>query len=57
MLVEIRRMTKEYIPGAIECVQTGFADDPYFNWVFDVSKVRTVCELARDVSVVVEISK
>lgn len=50
-------MTKEDIPGAIECVQTGFADDPYFNWVFDVSKVRTVCELARDVSVVVEISK
>ncbi|OAL64749.1 acetyltransferase, GNAT family [Trichophyton rubrum] len=38
MLVEIRRMTKEDIPGAIECVQTGFADDPYFNWVFDVSK-------------------
>ncbi|KAM5444055.1 hypothetical protein McanCB56680_006858 [Microsporum canis] len=38
MLVEIRRMTKEDIPGAIECVQTGFADDPYFRWVFDASK-------------------
>ncbi|KAF3483184.1 acetyltransferase [Arthroderma uncinatum] len=38
MAVEIRRMTEEDIPGAIECVQTGFADDPYFRWVFDSSK-------------------
>ncbi|KAK2871759.1 hypothetical protein FQN49_002856 [Arthroderma sp. PD_2] len=38
MAIEIRRMTEEDIPGAIECVQTGFADDPYFRWVFDPSK-------------------
>ncbi|EFR00332.1 acetyltransferase [Nannizzia gypsea CBS 118893] len=38
MLVEISRMTKEDIPGAIECIQTGFADDPYFTWMFDGSK-------------------
>ncbi|MCJ1447840.1 MAG: hypothetical protein MMC23_008352 [Stictis urceolatum] len=23
------------IPGAIECIQQAFADDPYANWVFD----------------------
>ncbi|KAE8371248.1 acyl-CoA N-acyltransferase [Aspergillus bertholletiae] len=28
----------EDIPEAVECVQTAFADDPYFHWLFDSSE-------------------
>ncbi|KAK2745247.1 hypothetical protein FQN57_003942 [Myotisia sp. PD_48] len=38
MVIEISRMTKADIPGVVECVQKGFADDPYFQWVFDLTK-------------------
>ena len=30
------------IPGAIESIQTAFADDPYKNWVFEQVTVRTI---------------
>lgn len=39
MPIEISRLTEQDIPEAIECVQKGFADDPYFLWQFDASKV------------------
>ena len=39
MAIEIIPLTEEDIPGTIECIQQAFADDPYFNWVFDSSKV------------------
>ncbi|KAK1144285.1 hypothetical protein N8T08_005698 [Aspergillus melleus] len=35
MAVEILPLTKRDIPEAVECVQTAFADDPYFQWLFD----------------------
>lgn len=40
MSIEIVPLTQADIPGAVDCVQKAFADDPYFRWVFDVpSKV------------------
>lgn len=42
MAVEVVPLTKADIPGAIEVIQQAFADDPYFKWVFDSSKVRYV---------------
>jgi hypothetical protein len=41
MTLEIGPLTKQDLPGAVECVQKAFADDPYFLWQFDASKVRT----------------
>ncbi|WEW61699.1 hypothetical protein PRK78_007191 [Emydomyces testavorans] len=38
MSIEVRRLTLEDIPGAVECIQRAFEDDPYFHWVFDVAK-------------------
>ncbi|KAJ9239180.1 hypothetical protein DTO169E5_4470 [Paecilomyces variotii] len=38
MAIEIVPLTEEDIPGTIECIQQAFADDPYFNWVFNSSK-------------------
>ncbi|EAS27829.1 acetyltransferase [Coccidioides immitis RS] len=38
MSIEVRPLTLEDIPGAIECVQRAFEDDPYFRWVFDPAK-------------------
>lgn len=35
-------MAKEDIPCAVEIVQKAFEDDPYFLWVFDAQKVRTL---------------
>ncbi|PLB54766.1 acetyltransferase, GNAT family [Aspergillus steynii IBT 23096] len=35
MAIEILPLTKQDIPAAVECVQTAFADDPYFQWLFD----------------------
>lgn len=39
MAIEVVPLTEADIPGAIEVIQQAFADDPYFKWVFDSSKV------------------
>jgi hypothetical protein len=40
MSIKIVPLTKGDIPGAVECIQQAFADDPYYRWVFnDPSKV------------------
>lgn len=40
MDIEIFRLTRADIPGAVECIQKAFADDPAFKWLFnDPSKV------------------
>jgi hypothetical protein len=39
MGIEVVDLTEADIPGAIEVIQRAFADDPYFKWVFDSSKV------------------
>lgn len=39
MAIEILPLTKQDIPEAVECVQTAFADDPYFQWLFDNASV------------------
>lgn len=38
MSFQIVPMTEQDIPKAVECVQTAFADDPYFHWLFDSSE-------------------
>lgn len=35
MSVTVTALSKADIPGAIECIQQAFADDPYNHWVFD----------------------
>lgn len=40
MLIEIQAITRADIPGAAECIQLAFDDDPYNNWVFDKANVR-----------------
>ena len=35
MSIEILPLAQADIPGAVECVQQAFADDPYFRWAFD----------------------
>ncbi|KAL4809436.1 acyl-CoA N-acyltransferase [Aspergillus unguis] len=35
MPIEVHPLTKADIPGAIEVIQQAFAEDPYFQWVFD----------------------
>jgi hypothetical protein len=43
MSIEIAPLAQADIPGAVECVQQAFADDPYFRWAFDdPSKVRHI---------------
>ena len=42
MAAEVVPLTEADIPGAIEIIQRAFADDPYFKWVFDSSKVRSM---------------
>jgi hypothetical protein len=39
MPIQIVPLQQEDIPGVVECIQEGFADDPYHVWVFDGSKV------------------
>lgn len=39
MTIQIVPLTESDIPGAVECIQQAFADDPYYHWVFDSSKV------------------
>ncbi|KAF7139680.1 hypothetical protein CNMCM5793_007331 [Aspergillus hiratsukae] len=38
MAIDILPLTKADIPDAVVCIQKAFADDPYFRWVFDMSK-------------------
>ncbi|GKZ28678.1 hypothetical protein AbraIFM66950_011114 [Aspergillus brasiliensis] len=35
MSIEVTNLTEADIPAAIEIIQTAFAEDPYFKWVFD----------------------
>jgi len=35
MSVDIVPLCKADIPGAVECIQQSFADDPFFIWAFD----------------------
>ncbi|KAJ5895071.1 Acyl-CoA N-acyltransferase [Penicillium taxi] len=35
MLIEIVPLTEADVPGAVECVQRAFTDDPYFLWAFN----------------------
>ncbi|KAL4951677.1 acetyltransferase, GNAT family [Aspergillus filifer] len=35
MPITVRPLTKPDIPAAIDIIQRAFADDPYFQWVFD----------------------
>ncbi|KAE8149414.1 acetyltransferase, GNAT family [Aspergillus avenaceus] len=38
MAIEVVSLTEADIPGAVEVIQQAFADDPYFQWVFDSSQ-------------------
>ncbi|KAL4768588.1 acyl-CoA N-acyltransferase [Aspergillus nidulans var. acristatus] len=42
MPIEVHPLTTAEIPGAIEVIQQAFADDPYFQWVFDKEKFNKV---------------
>ncbi|BDD64074.1 hypothetical protein MPDQ_000501 [Monascus purpureus] len=35
MAIEIAPLDQADIPGAVDCIQRAFADDPAFNWLFD----------------------
>lgn len=39
MPIEVVPLSEADIPGAIEVIQQAFADDPYFQWVFDSPNV------------------
>ena len=38
--VKVLDLREADIPGAIGCIQSAFAGDPYNNWVFDKATVR-----------------
>lgn len=40
MDIHILPLSRPDIPAAVECIQTVFADDPFFRYMFDQS---TVC--------------
>jgi len=40
MSIEIVPLAKADIAGVVDCVQSTFADDPFFRWAFDAAKVR-----------------
>ncbi|KAL4742836.1 acetyltransferase, GNAT family [Aspergillus similis] len=42
MPIEVLPLTKAEIPGAIEVIQQAFADDPYFQWVFNKEKFNKI---------------
>ncbi|KAB8200238.1 acyl-CoA N-acyltransferase [Aspergillus parasiticus] len=42
MAVEVVPLTEADIPEAIEVIQQAFAEDPYFQWVFDPSKKQSL---------------
>ncbi|KAJ5724716.1 Acyl-CoA N-acyltransferase [Penicillium malachiteum] len=35
MSIEILPLAEADIPGAVDCLQRAFSDDPYFRWAFD----------------------
>lgn len=39
MAIEVLPITTADIPAAVVCIQRAFADDPYFQWIFNTSKV------------------
>lgn len=41
MAIEVVPLVEKDIPVAVACIQKAFADDPYFKWLFDPSKVRS----------------
>jgi hypothetical protein len=43
MAIKVVPLQEDDVPGVVECIQEGFADDPYFQWVFDASKVCITC--------------
>lgn len=46
MPIRIFPLEQRDIPGVVECIQEGFADDPYHLWVFDGSKVSPLLHLS-----------
>ena len=40
MAIEVLPITTADIPAAVACIQRAFADDPYFQWIFNPSKVQ-----------------
>lgn len=40
MAIKILPVTTADIPAAVACIQKAFADDPFFKWMFNTSKVR-----------------
>lgn len=40
MAIELLPITTAEIPAAVACIQRAFADDPYFQWIFNTSKVQ-----------------
>lgn len=40
MAIEVLPITTADIPAAVACIQRAFADDPYFQWIFNTSKVQ-----------------
>ena len=40
MAIEILPVSTADIPAAVACIQKAFADDPFFKWMFNTSKVR-----------------
>lgn len=40
MAIEVLPVTTADIPAAVACIQKAFADDPFFKWMFNTSKVR-----------------
>ncbi|EYE92294.1 GNAT family N-acetyltransferase [Aspergillus ruber CBS 135680] len=39
MAIEVLPITTADIPAAVACIQRAFADDPYFQWIFNPSKL------------------
>lgn len=50
MTVEVVPLTEADIPEAIEVIQQAFAEDPYFEWVFDSPNVSHVPQHPSSVS-------
>ena len=42
MPIQISPIKREDVPGAVECIQKAFQEDPYHEWVFDREKVSSV---------------
>ncbi|KAL2828437.1 acetyltransferase, GNAT family [Aspergillus cavernicola] len=42
MTIQVHLLAENDIPSAIKVIQTAFADDPYFKWVFDENRFNKV---------------